>query len=77
MYVLLKYVGNFFFFFKIPLINCEINLILTWSTYCVICKTDRSRAFAIADTKLYLSLGTLSTQDNTATITATIEMTIQ
>ena len=45
-----------------PLINCEINLILTWSKNCF-CngkKTD----FAITDAKLYIPAVTLSTQDN-------------
>ena len=36
---------------------------LTWLTNCVICEVDRE-TFAITDTKLYILLATLSTQDN-------------
>ena len=32
----LKYLSNFWRTLKIPLINCEVNLILTWSPTCVI-----------------------------------------
>ena len=47
--------------------NCEINLILTWSTNCVIVSTNaanQNATFEIADTKLYVPVVTLSTQDN-------------
>ena len=50
-----------------PLINCEINLILTWSTNCVIVSTNienQNATFAITDTKLYVPVVTLSTQEN-------------
>ena len=46
------------------LINCEITLDLTWSTNCFICKVDRATTFAIADTKLYVPVVTLTTQEN-------------
>ena len=63
----LKYLSNFWRTFKKPLINCETNLILTWSANCVI--TDDPMAnqiptFTITDTKLYVPVVTLSTQDN-------------
>ena len=45
-----------------PFINCEINLI--WSTDCVISSTAGKTKFAINDTKLYVKIVTLSTQDN-------------
>ena len=44
------------------LINCEINLILTWSSPCA--KSAGAERFAITDTKLYIPVVTLSTQDN-------------
>ena len=44
-------------------INCEINLILTWSSTCDITSSKGAGTFAIADTKLYLPVITLSTQD--------------
>ena len=50
-----------------PLINCEINLILTWSTNCVIVSTNvanQNATFEITDTKLYVPVVTLLTQDN-------------
>ena len=47
-----------------PLIICEINLILTWSTDCVISSTTGKTKFAKTDTKLYVPIVTLSTQDN-------------
>ena len=35
----LKYLGNFWRTFDMSLISCETNLILTWSTDCVIFST--------------------------------------
>ena len=51
-----------------PLINCEVNLILTWSSTCVLIGTDVANLaaiFEITDTKLYVPVVTLSTQENT------------
>ena len=47
-----------------PLIYFEINLILTWSEYCVISVAIRETKFAITDTKLYAPVVTLSTEIN-------------
>ena len=44
-----------------------LNLILTWSANCVIVYTDianQGAIFAITETKLYVPVVTLSTQDN-------------
>ena len=46
------------------IINCEVNLILTWSLTCVITNSTGAGTFAITDTKLYVPVVTLSTQDN-------------
>ena len=46
------------------LINCEVNLILTWSSTCVINNSTGAGTFEISDTKLYVPAVTLSTQDN-------------
>ena len=46
------------------LINCEVNLILTWSSTCVITNSTGAERFAITDTILYVPVVTLSTQDN-------------
>ena len=48
-----------------PLINCEVNLILTWSSTCVITDSNGAGTFAITDTKPYVPVVTLSTQENT------------
>ena len=50
-----------------PLINCEINFLLTWSASCVIVSTadaNQNATFAITDTKLFVPVVTLSQQDN-------------
>ena len=47
-----------------PLNNCEVNLILTWSNDCVITNSEGDVKFVITETKLYLPVVTLSTQDN-------------
>ena len=48
-----------------PLINCEVNLILTCSSTCVITNSNGAGTFAITDTKPYVPVVTLSTQENT------------
>ena len=63
----LKYLSNFWRTLEKPLINCEINLLLTWYASCVIVSTDvanQNATFAITDTKLYVPVVTLSQQDN-------------
>ena len=47
-----------------PFINCEVNLILTWSKDYVITNSEGEEKFAITETKLYVPVVTLSTQDN-------------
>ena len=47
-----------------PSINCEINLILTWSEDCVISSATGATKFKITDTKLDVPVLTFSTQDN-------------
>ena len=62
----LKYVSNFWRTLEMPLINCEVNLILTWSSTCVLVSTNtanQNATFAITNTKL--PVVTLSTQENT------------
>ena len=64
----LKYLSNIWRTLKMPLINCEVNLILTWSSTCVIVSTgsaNQAATFSITDTKLYVPVVTLSTQENT------------
>ena len=61
----LKYVSNFGKTFEMPLINCEVNLILMWSLTCLINNSTGVGKFAITDTKHYVPVVSLSTQDNT------------
>ena len=47
-----------------PLIDFEINFILTWSENCILISDgidDQVPKFAITDTKLYVAVVTLST----------------
>ena len=59
----LKYLSNFWRTLQMPLINCEVNLILTWSKDCVITNSTAEGKFAITETKLYVPVVTLSTKD--------------
>ena len=52
--VQLKYLNNFWRTLEMPLINCEVNLIFTWSSTCVITNSNGAGRFAITDTKLYV-----------------------
>ena len=47
-----------------PLTNCEVNFLLTWSKDCAITNSTGEGKFAITATKLYELVVTLSTQDN-------------
>ena len=71
----LKYLSNCFRTLNIPLINSEINLILTWSENCVLTSKETRDAdpainnptngtFKITDTKLYVPVVTLSTEND-------------
>ena len=64
--VSLKYLSNFQRTVVIPLVNCEINLVLTWSVNCVISNAEVNQAtiFAIADTERQVPVVILPTDDN-------------
>ena len=47
-----------------PLINCEVNFILTWSKDCVITNSTGEGKFARTETKLSVPVVTLSTKDS-------------
>ena len=55
----LKYLSNFWRTLEMPLINCEVNLILMWSSTCVITNSTGAGTFEITDTKLYVPVVTL------------------
>ena len=59
--------SNFWRTLEMPLINCEIELILNWSKDCVIIYTNVNNqvpTFTITETNHYVPVVTLSTQDN-------------
>ena len=62
----LKHLGNFWKTLNIPLINCEIELILIWSKNCVLSdmtvanNSPTGLEFQITGTKLYVPVITLS-----------------
>ena len=64
----LKYVSSFFRSLEMPLVNCKIDLELTWHKDCMISSADAAAgqvvSFMITNTKLYVPDVTLSTKDN-------------
>ena len=72
----LKYLSNFWRSLNILLINCEVELILTWSKNCVLADMTVNAAadpaivapsgakFKITDTKLYVPVVTLSKEND-------------
>ena len=75
----LKHLSNFWRSLNIPLINCEVELILTWSKNCALVDMTRRNArgnnpatvppteitFEITDTNLYVPVVTLSKENDT------------
>ena len=65
--VLLKYLSNVWRTLHMYLINCEVNLVLTWSTNCVVTSctsANQATTFAVTDRKLYIPVATLLTEGN-------------
>ena len=60
----LKYSSSFWRTLEMPLINYEVNLILTWSKDCVITSSTGKGTFATTETKFYVPVVNFSTQDN-------------
>ena len=73
----LKHLSSFWRTLNIPLINCEVELILTWSKNCVLADmtvdadadpaivAPSGATFKITDTKLYVPVVTLSKENDT------------
>ena len=59
-----KYLSNFWRTLEMPLINCEVNLILSWSKDCVITNSTGKRKIQNNWCKIYVPVISLSTQDN-------------
>ena len=47
-----------------PLINCKIELSLRWYENCILSSARTAATFTITDTKLYVPVVTLKTEDN-------------
>ena len=63
----LKYLSDFRRTRRMPLIDCEINICLTWPAECILVDrivSNQIPTFAITDTELYVPVVTLSAQDN-------------
>ena len=60
----LKYLSNFWRTLEMPFINCEADLILTWSKDFVITSSEGLGKFSITETKLHVRVVTLPPQDN-------------
>ena len=66
----LKHLSNFWTTLNIPLINCEIELILTWSKICTLANMTAANnpptklEFQKTDTKFYVPVVTLSKESD-------------
>ena len=58
----LKYLSNFQRTLEMSMNKCEVNLILTQSSTCVITNSTGAERFAITDTKLYVPVVILSSK---------------
>ena len=63
--VWLKYLSNFWRSLEMPLINCKVELSLTWNPNCVQSNFVGNSTFTITGAKLYLPVVFLSKEDNT------------
>ena len=67
----LKHLRNFWKSLNIPILNCEVELILTWSINCALADMKPANhplvelSFKITDTKLYVPVVTLSKENDT------------
>ena len=62
--VSLKYLSNFWRSLKMPLINCKVEFSLKWYNNCILSSSGTVAIFKITDTKLYVPVVTLKTEDN-------------
>ena len=63
----LKHLSKFWRTLEMSLMNCKINLILTWSVECVILSSSnlsQAATFATTNRYFYIPVVTLSTKDN-------------
>ena len=60
----LKYFSNFWRLLEMSLINCRVELSLSWNEKCVLASLAGNSTFTITDAKLYVPVVTLSVEDN-------------
>ena len=60
----LKYLSNFWRSLEMPLINCKVELSLSWNKSCILSSVANDSTFEITDTKLYVPVVTLKTEGN-------------
>ena len=68
----LKHLSNFWRTLEMPLINCEVGLILTWPADCIVIYTNFENqvpTFTRIETNLYVPVVTLSTEGDAKIIT--------
>ena len=62
--VSLKHLSNFQRSLEIPLINCKVELSLSWYENYILYSAGNNTTFTITDAKLYVPIVTLSAEDN-------------
>ena len=60
----LKYLSNFWRSLAIPLINCKVELSLTWNENWILTSLAGNSTFTMTDVTLYVPVVTLSIEDN-------------
>ena len=60
----LKHLSNFWTSLEMPLINCKVELSLSWDLNCVLSNLVGASTFTTTDAKIYVPIVTLSTEDN-------------
>ena len=60
----LKCLSNFWRSLEMPLFNCKVELLLKWYEKCILSSAGTAAIYAITDTKLYVPVVTLMTEDN-------------
>ena len=61
----LKHLINFWRSLEMLLINCKVEFSLKWYNNCILSSSRTPVTFTITDTKLYVLVVTLKTEDNT------------
>ena len=60
----LKYLSNFGSLLEMPLINCKVQLSLSWDPNCMLSYLVGASTFTITDVNLYVPIVILSTENN-------------